>query len=211
MAVTRLVFIRHAQMDCRLGSVPLLCGSHDVCLSTRGLEQVKRLREKLRLEPPASALYSSPLRRAAETAAAAPPQLFRRMRLLNSLAEIHCGVVEGRPINEIQQRFPSYWTRNEAQDDDSFRWPGGESYSRFRRRILRAVRAIASRHPEERVLIFTHAGVITQVLGFLNGQRAARWEHPRPHNCSLTEVLWDDGSFLGVERYNDCEFLRDAA
>jgi broad specificity phosphatase PhoE len=128
------------------------------------------------------------------------------MRLLRSLAEIHCGEVEGMPIDQIRKAMPDYWVRNEAQDDDSFCWPGGESYIQFRRRVLRAVRAISRRHAGQTALLFTHAGVVNQILGALHHQPAARWENFRPGNTALTELMWD-GDSGEIVRFDDREHL----
>jgi broad specificity phosphatase PhoE len=56
------------------------------------------------------------------------------------------------------------------------------------------VRCSASRHAGERVAVFTHAGVVNQILGFLHGQSPARWENFRPHNTAITEVAWNRGT-----------------
>ena len=206
-APARLIFIRHADINCSLNGTALLCGSHDAPLSPNGHRQVESLRSRLSAASHAAALYSSPLRRAVETARAAPPELLDRIRLLNSLAEIHCGTVEGVAIEEVRRRYPELWTRNEAQADDDFRWPGGgESYRRFRRRVLRAVCSISALHPDQCVLVVTHAGVVNQVLNAIAGQPAACWEKPRPRNCSLTEVLWEGGTGR-VECFDDVTHL----
>jgi broad specificity phosphatase PhoE len=175
-------------------------------LSDRGREQLIRLRERLQREPPVAALYSSPLRRAVETAQAAPDYLLARLRLIGALAEIHCGEVEGLPIEDIKRRFPEHWYQNETQSNDDFAWPGGETYRRFRHRVLRAVGAIARRHRGERVLIVTHAGVVNQILGTIMGQSAARWENLRPANTSITEVSWN-GCTGALECFDDTRHL----
>ena len=128
------------------------------------------------------------------------------VRVLRSLAEIDCGEVDGTPIDEVRQWRPDYWLRNEAQDDDSFCWPGGETYRQFRKRVVRAVRTIAGRHAGRHVLVVTHAGVINQILGSMCNQRAARWENFRPGNTGVTEVLWN-GSGGEVIRFDDREHL----
>ena len=112
-APAQLVLIRHAEIECGSGDLPLLCGTHDAPLSARGREQVVCLRERLAADR-ACAAYSSPLRRGMETALAAPARLVAGIRLLNSLAEIHCGRVEGLPIRRIQTEYPDLWSRNEA-------------------------------------------------------------------------------------------------
>lgn len=205
-APAALLFVRHAAVDCSSNGNGLLCGRHDVPCSAVGRQQIGKLRECLASQPAFDAVYSSPLRRALETASAAPPDAYASLRILRSLAEIDCGVLDGSPIGAVQRDYPGLWARNEAQDDENFRWPGGESYRRFRARVLRAVTQIARGHAGGRVLIVTHAGVVNQVLGSIAGQSAARWSSPRPHNASITRVRWAAG--VGqVEWFDDCRHL----
>jgi broad specificity phosphatase PhoE len=207
----RLVLIRHAAIDCTSNGQGLLCGSYDARLSDIGICQIAKLKQRLAAGPEAAALYSSPLRRATETAQAASEEPLARLRIVRSLAEINCGLMEGVVIEHIRQRYPDIWEKNESQRDENFGWPGGETYRRFRRRVLRAVCRIASLHPGKRVLLVTHAGVINQILGAIRGQSAARWENFRPGYASLTEVAWqgrmgtllrfDDRTHLSVEPF----------
>jgi broad specificity phosphatase PhoE len=179
-------------------------------LNAKGRAEVELLRRRLLGEQGLAALYSSPLRRALDTAQAAPAPLPEQLRAVKSLAEIHCGAVEGMPLHQVRRNFPDYWSRNEAQDDEAFRWPGGEMYAFFRRRVLRAIRAIARKHPGQRVLIVTHAGVVNQILGSIAGQSAARWENFRPGNTAVTEVSWagDSGQLIA---FDDRSHLRESA
>ena len=90
----------------------------------------------------------------------------------------------------MQRRYPRPWRRNLAQTDQAFCGPGGESYRAFRARCLAAIRQIAAAHPGQRVLVVTHAGVITQVVGALAGTSAARWGAFRTANANITELRW---------------------
>ena len=184
-----------------------MCGRYDAALSERGRTQVERLRIRLAEEARCAALYSSPLRRAIDTASAAPAELTARLRPLNSLREIYCGIVDGWPLQQVQAQYPDAWRANQQQSDENFCWPGGESYKQFRRRVLRVLRRIAEQHPGERVLVFTHAGVINQLVGSINGQTPARWENHRPENASITEVRWNS---VGPElvSFGDCRHLQ---
>ena len=202
-----IILVRHAAVDCSSNGFSILCGKHDVALSPVGWLQVDALRRRLAAEPFPTALYSSPLRRALETARAAPRDLFHKMRVLESLAEIDCGAVDGLLIEEVQRKYPEIWLRNSAQLEEDFCWPGGESYRCFRKRVLCAIRAIAQAHPGERVLVVTHAGVVNQVLGAISGQSAARWEVPRPGYASLTTVLWN-GDRGCLECFDDRSHLQ---
>jgi broad specificity phosphatase PhoE len=198
--------VRHADVDCTANGVPLLCGWYDVPLNPNGYEQLETLRLRLTTEPRFDASYASPLQRAFDTASSAPPYLLPRLRLLNSLREIHCGAVEGLPLERVKKEFGDFWARNLLQSDESFCWPGGETYRRFRMRVLRAINAIARLHPGQRVLIVTHAGVVNQILGTIANQSAARWENFRPRNASLTKVWWHDGAGQ-LDSFDDVKHL----
>jgi alpha-ribazole phosphatase/probable phosphoglycerate mutase len=189
LPAARLIFVRHGHTVANDVEDLRVSGWTDFPLSPLGRKQAAALRRRLLLAPP-DVIYTSPLQRASATAdaladlASAPPQL------LADLREIHCGEADGRPYLEAQERFPEVWAANLRQEDESLRWPGGESYREFRDRCLDAVRRIAEAHPGERVLIVTHAGVICQVMGTIHGKSAASWDSFRPGNCSLTEIEW---------------------
>jgi broad specificity phosphatase PhoE len=67
---------------------------------------------------------------------------------------------------------------------------------------------IAASHPGERVLVVTHTGVVTQLIGDTAGLTAATWEAFRPAHASLTELLWADG-FARLVRFNQQAEQRD--
>jgi 2,3-bisphosphoglycerate-dependent phosphoglycerate mutase len=188
-----LILVRHAEAaaDSRL------CGWFDPSLTALGERQVRDLSLRLADEP-VDAIYSSPLRRAIQTAAAGP----FAPRIHPALREIHCGYLDGLLLRDVQRNHASLWLRNLAQADDSFSWPGGESYVEFRRRVLAAMGTIAAAHAGGRALLFTHAGVISQFLGSLTGIAPACWDPLRPANASVTRVLWD-GERGEILSFND--------
>ena len=192
----RLVLIRHAESDC--GS--RLCGCYDPPLTGRGCAQVNQLRDCLTIRNRVDAIYSSPLRRTLSTAEAAPSSA----EIVDDLREICCGDLDGQPISEVTAGFSDLWARNLAQNDDDFRWPSGESYREFRARVLARINSLAARHRGERVLLFTHAGVINQTIGAIEGLRPAQWEPYRPGHASITEIEWhgDSGSLVMFDDRN---------
>jgi broad specificity phosphatase PhoE len=123
-------------------------------------------------------------------------------RLAEWAREIHCGDVEGMPLAQLQRDFPEMWARNEAQTDDAFAWPGGETYAQFRARVLAGLSATAFAHTGKRVAVVTHAGVISQVLGTIHGRPACVWAPDRPEPLTATEVACEDGRPIAVLSYN---------
>lgn len=197
--VTRIVLIRHAATD----TDGRLCGSFDVPLSPAGQLQLHALVGRLRRQVAPDALFTSTLRRAREVAAALGRAWALEPRAVAWAREIHCGDVEGIPLRQLQRQLPEYWTRNEAQADDSFAWPGGETYAEFRHRILDGLQAAAVAHGGQRVAVVTHAGVISQVLGVIRNRAASEWSADRPDPLTATEVNWTDGEPSTVLTYNE--------
>jgi broad specificity phosphatase PhoE len=203
---TRILLIRHASTD----PGGRLCGSLDVGLSPSGRDELAALVRRIPTQPAPDALLTSTLLRAREVAEALgqawnlPPQAVEWAR------EIHCGELEGVPIREIQRRHPDLWARNEAQEDDAFCWPGGESYTDFRTRILLGLAETAAAHPARRVAVVTHAGVISQVLGVIRGRRASAWAPDRPRPLSATEIVWKNGAPTTILNYDDPEWAPEA-
>lgn len=186
--LTRLRLVRHARVD--TGPPPgRLCGALDLPLSDGGRRDLATLQERAAPPPPA-ALYSSDLRRAKETAAALATWWKLPCSIERAVGEIDCGRLEGMNILDLQRQHAEEWERNLAEQDDDFRWPGGESYREFRARVLSALQRIADRHLGRQVVVVTHTGVITQVIGSLRGVPAARWNHHRAAPLSASEVIW---------------------
>jgi alpha-ribazole phosphatase/probable phosphoglycerate mutase len=198
-AATRILLVRHAAIDA--GS--RLCGWLDLSLSAVGRAQLEALlRRPARAEVP-DALFTSTLQRARDVAR----ELGRAWRIepqpVDWAREIHCGDLEGIHLDELRRRFPDLWTRNAAQRDDTFGWPGGETYAEFRNRVVDGLDRAAARYPGRRVVVVTHAGVISQVLGALRNRPASVWEPDRPRPLTATEVLWQQGAPRAVLSFND--------
>jgi alpha-ribazole phosphatase/probable phosphoglycerate mutase len=185
-----------------------MSGWTDTPLDALGRQQAEALGRRLADGPPLDAVISSPLSRAVDTARIAA-SAWGPVRLHDGLREIGCGEVDGAPIGEVKARHAALWEANLRQDDDDFRWPGGESYRELRARCVAAVRSIAAARPGQRVLVVTHAGVIGQILGEMHGVPPARWEPFRPGNASLTSVSWqgDRGALL---RFDDRDHLSES-
>jgi broad specificity phosphatase PhoE len=193
-----LLLIRHAET----GERRRLCGFYDVPLNDRGRTQLEALCRRPPLYPPPVALHVSTLSRAREVGEALARRWGIDVRLEDDLREIHCGDFEGMELLELQRKHPDLWARNQAQSDEAFAWPGGESYREFHDRVIRRLGRITADHPGERIAIVTHTGVITQVLAAVKGRSPARWEADRPAPLSATEVGWSNGAPATVLRFN---------
>lgn len=202
-APTQFILVRHGQGTGNVSGGLLMGGWTDLPLTANGSREARMLAARLLREAPPSVIVSSPLQRALQTALVIGERLsMPHIATEPALREIHCGDVDGWPVQRVQERYPDEWANNSRQTDPDFRWPGGESYREFRERILSAMTAIARRHRAERVLVVTHAGVISQLIGWVQGESPARWEPFRPHTASVTELDWR-GTSAELVRFDD--------
>ena len=191
MAPARLILVRHANTASNgLHPDPKMSGWTDFPLSEIGWAQAAALRERLSDLSPPAAIYSSPLRRALETAGALADLCAEPIRILTDLREVNCGAVDGLSIQHVKEQFADLWDENMRQQNPDFRWPDGESYRELRRRSVAVLDQIAREHPGESVLVVTHCGLISQAVGAVTGESPARWERNRVENTSLTELAW---------------------
>lgn len=188
-AATRLLLVRHAETD---ESAQGRCyGRLDVPLSPLGLRRAGKIAEALagvRLD----AVYASPLARALDTAR--PLALARRLEpiVLDALAELDFGELEGLFYEEIEASEPELY-RAWMDDPASVRFPGGESLADLRARVLPALAEVRARHEREGVAVVAHAGVIRVVLADALGlDGAAVFRLDQAHG-GISVLDWLDG------------------
>jgi broad specificity phosphatase PhoE len=146
-----LFLVRHAEPVI----TGVLLGSLDPPLSEAGRKHADTLLNNVKL----AIVYSSPLRRALETA-----QSIARgapVEILDDLREISNGDWDGLTWSEIEARDP-YRAARKLADWRGISAPGGEPWSEFAARVSRAFERI-SRGPRPAAIV-AHAAV-NQLLG----------------------------------------------
>ena len=166
MTTTRLYLVRHGATQ--LTAEDRFSGSVGVDLSEEGRAQAARLGERLRHEG-ITAVYASPLARAAETARIAAGHCGLTTETRDGLREIGHGRWEGLTRREVETRHPEEYASWE-EDPFTFAPEGGESGVAVLARALPVIREAVTRHPGERVLVVSHKAtlrlVISSLLGF---------------------------------------------
>ena len=160
--MTQLLLIRHGRTA--WNKVERFRGREDLHLDEVGQAQAKALARRLAAEFPAlSAIYSSPLHRARETAAPTAAALGLVVETHPGLIDIDYGDWQGLTPAEVSARNPilyQTWVVAPAQ----VRFPGGETLSDVRLRARATLDGIASHHPDETVAIVSHLVVCRLLL-----------------------------------------------
>jgi broad specificity phosphatase PhoE len=142
-------------------------------------------------------LWSSPLRRARETAAAIAAALGLDVMVDEGLAELHAGIFQGHLWADLEATFPAEVARWRSGDVD-YCIPGGESRAQLAARGRAALESLAARDTPGMIVV-AHGGVLTAALGSMLGREhpllAAAAERPFTKlpalaNCSVTELAW---------------------
>lgn len=192
--------VRHgeSQFNCQ-GRIQ---GQLDPPLSELGMAQAELLAEAL-AKRPITAVVSSPLVRARQTAEPLARRLGVDMLLMPELMEIHAGCFQGLTWPEIRARFPDLESRWKSHDPD-FRVDGGETRRELMARGAAALRKVREL-PHAEVAVVTHGGLLGAALKALL-QIPAELNPFRFYNTGLNTLAWNGQ--IKLLRLNDAEHLR---
>ncbi len=159
----KLYLVRHGQTDYNLRN--LLQGSTDNPLNETGRQQARHLARMLR-NVPFEVIYSSPLKRALETAEIIREANVNRPPILldERLREIDMGEWEGKYFPAILEEHRDMFERIRSNPFE-YVPPGGESFSHFVDRLRSFVEDLR-RKEHELVLIVAHQ-MVNSVLRIL--------------------------------------------
>lgn len=150
--MTHFCLIRHGQTNWNLEG--RYQGQSDVPLNEKGLAQAGSLAERLK-DNMFTAIYSSDLQRAGQTAEPIANLLGLPIQFEPRLREINQGQWEGVLVEEIKARYAEIWSQRTV-DPANVRPPGGETVGEVAERIYAALDDIARLFPDGRVLIVSH-------------------------------------------------------
>ncbi len=134
-------------------------GSSDTPLNEEGRYQAEKIASRLS-QRNIQAIYSSPLKRAFETAQMIAKHHNIEVIVEKSLREIEAGYVEGLTSTELGVRFSELLTR----DGVSYRVPEGESLIDLRQRSWDFIRKINRIHVDSELVVVSHYFVVLTIL-----------------------------------------------
>ena len=205
MKATRIIAIRHGETAWNVDT--RIQGQLDIGLNEIGLRQAQRVGHALH-EESITAVYSSDLSRAADTARAIAQRLTSaKVSLETGLRERHFGHLQGQTWAQIEAEWP----------DDAKLWRGrdphwapqdGESLTALRERIAACVNDLAKRHVDEQIVLVAHGGVMDVLYRLATGQAT---QAPRTWylgNAAINRLLWT-AQGLSLVGWGDVSHLED--
>ena len=157
---TRIYLIRHGEV---VGDGNHRYNGHaNVSLSEHGIAQYHLIKDRL-ANRRISACYTSDLSRCAVGAEIISSRLSLTPVRERNLRELDIGIWEGKTWAELQSEYPLEW-RARLADITNYRVPHGESLRDLSDRVMPVIKAIASRHQDEEVLVVAHGGTNRVIL-----------------------------------------------
>jgi broad specificity phosphatase PhoE len=204
--MTTLVLVRHGQTA--WNAVERFRGREDLPLNDVGLSQAERTAQRVSRQWKPAAVYCSPLSRARVTAEAVARSCGLSVEAHPGLIDIDYGKWQGMRPEEARARYPRR-TRRWYRGAHWSRPPGGEPLSAVKRRCLKAVLEIASRHADQVVVVVGHTVVNRAILlGALSLGLRHFWQFGQ-EPCAVNVLELEGGSFT-VRSLNDTCHLENA-
>lgn len=203
----RIIVIRHGETE--WNRLHRFQGRSDIPLNPKGNNQARALALALKNET-ITAIYSSPLERAIETAHhigrfhPSTPLIKE-----SGLMEMDLGDFEGMEAQRWAREhldFQKAWEETPA----TLPMPGGESLREVQQRAVDTLKRISEPYdPDSTLLICSHNFVIISLLCFASKTPLNQFRELRQDNAALN-IIYKDGTEFQVAKVNDCRHLQES-
>ncbi len=203
---TNVLLIRHGQSK---GNAERRFGGHtSTPLSSRGRHQARATALILKSES-VTAIYSSDLARAVETASPLSEMTGLPINNTHAFRERSVGVMEGLTFEDAAQQHPEQYAALLRRDFE-YVLNGGESYRQLLDRARHKLDEIIDEHRGGKIAVFSHTGTICILALHLMGALDAPELKPvwiSTSNCGITRFELRDDGFVRVLALNDTSHL----
>ena len=176
-------------------------GSSNTPLNENGKQQAKSLALRLSQDR-VQAVYSSPLKRALETAETIAHYHQLEVVVEPSLREIEAGALEGMTTAKLGKRFSELLT----QDGVSKKMPGGESLAELQERSWGIIQHLSQKYNDGNLVVVSHYFSILSIICSVLMLPLPRITRLRLSNGSIS-IIKLDGQVARLELFNDTGYL----
>ena len=203
--MTRIYFVRHGQSEANARG--LVAGHLDVPLTPLGEQQAQETAQYLK-DVPFSHIYTSPLSRAYRTA---EPHLQYHgvpLTVAEGLKEFNLHAWEGVPKAQLAGKDAEFDKFASAFATATL--PDGTYVPDLGPVYRDAVIELAKKHPDQTILLVTHAAMLRIMIGTVIGMDVERYENdlPFPSNASV-QIMDFDGEKLSLVAFSVDGHLRE--
>ncbi len=210
--LTRMILVRHGQTDDSVEG-RMSSRSRDISINKVGVTQVSLLGDRLR-SANISKIYSSPQKRALQTAEILRNKLKVEVELDKRLMEYDFGVISDLTIGEVERKYPDLYNQiknwiNSLADKDNQRVliPGAEPFIQLISRINSFTKHVVLNHCGEKIVVVTHGGFIKALMTqYAGGNIAVQHGRFMASTSSMSVVDFYKG-MPSIQSFNDTGHL----
>ncbi|MGI6551394.1 MAG: histidine phosphatase family protein [Syntrophomonadales bacterium] len=181
----RLILVRHGSTI--WNAEGKYQGTMDVPLSDKGRQEAQMVAERLRDED-ITAIYSSDLVRARETAEIIARPHGLPVKVIPEFGEINFGDWEGLTAQEIREKFGEEVYRTWLEDPINADISGGDRITDFAERVVKGFNQVIEAHPDDTVVLATHGGALMALGCHLHGEDLNCFRKYYHHNAAISVV-----------------------
>ena len=161
-------------------------------LSEMGQSQASELAERIKeLARKPTAIFTSPLERAKETALPIAKALRLRPLIDRGLLECDFGAWTGKKLATLSRRVEWRAVQNAPS---TFRFPEGESFSEMQQRMWSTLERLAKRHRNRTIVVVSHADPIKAAVTYAQGVPLDLFQRTVISPCSLSAITFTDST-----------------
>lgn len=200
---TILTLVRHGETDWNASGK--FQGCKDINLSKVGILQAEYLRK--RFENKFDYIYTSPLKRAMQTAEIITENNKIKPIIELELREINFGDWEGLTIKEIETNYPENFIEWRNDELDGPMCGGDLSLKRASLRAEKAILEIVKNHQGKHIIIVAHGGIIKAGLIGIFAWKMTMYHKMVLGNTSVSKIAFDDNFNPTLITLNDTSHI----
>jgi len=192
--VTEIILVRHGETEWNRQEV--FRGRIDVDLNDTGRRQAELLAKHLG-QAKVDAVYSSPLKRALETADRIARYHRLDVQIAHGLIDFDYGEWQGLPHEAVKTKYEELYTRW-VEKPHQVRIPGGESLDNVTERAISIVNEVTARY-QGMVALVSHRVVNKVLICALLGLDNSRFWNIKQDTGGMTTFTHENGRFILTE------------
>lgn len=206
--MTRLIIIRHCEtIDNVKGKMQ---GYHeDSDFTEEGHKQARKLLKRLEDED-IKEVYCSDLGRALKTAEFIATGHSLKPIKIKDLRECDIGDWRDLPVKDGLKKWIEYYESEKKKGTlrEEIRPPNGENSFDHQKRVMKTVKSIISKHPNDIVVIVGHSGTNRVIIGTFENKDPDDFYTVGQSNACIN-IIETDGTNTKIIALNDTEHLKD--
>ncbi len=196
--VTDLYMVRHGTTT--YNREQRFRGRTKMSVDAGGRKQARAAAQVL-LDMEITAIFTSPLPRAVETAEIMSEVLGSPMIEEEGLIDVDYGAWQGLTVDEVKGKFGEEMMRSWVEDPVNFSFPQGERLSDARERLEATLPRLGREHQGKAIVVVTHLALLKLAYIIAQGINYSNFIELTMDNGSVSHLRYDDGK-LELRKWN---------